>query len=114
MNDGINLDVISVDYAKEDMSDKIQYPCVFIDGIDTLEEVDFFSNLKTNDRGNILPLYIIIDGVTKRVCDFDLSFANLLLLSRMSNYKLKLFRDETNGREIDLSDPEELLLFITL
>lgn len=101
---------------KEDISmysDKIIYPSIVLSGPLYESEFDFLYNLKYKDEERLIPLYVSTNGVIKKLCNFELTFNNLLLLSRFKGYSLMLKIDETKERLIDLNDPNCLMKYIS-
>lgn len=91
----------------------LNYPCLFIEGITSEEEVFFFKNRKI-DSDMKLPLYCKVDGVPIAVGEFELTLDALLMLRSIFDYKLYLYKSVGVVTEIDLNDTKTLLKFIRL
>ena len=110
-----DVDLQEVDISSDinqEISDEIQYPCVIIRGVETKEEVEFF--LKRINGGKALPLYLNFNNYVKRLGNFELSLNNLLLIRSISNYDLRLYKNNKDYLRINLNEPNQLIKFITL
>lgn len=99
--DSVDLEVVDINV---DLSDKTHYPNLLLKGITTINELDFISSITKGKKRTLLPLYVEYSGITKYICDFNLTFDNLLLLSRMKGYSLHLNYSETESSLINLAD----------
>lgn len=99
--DSVDLEVVDINV---DLSDKTRYPNLLLKGITTINELDFISSITKGKKRTLLPLYVEYSGITKYICDFNLTFDNLLLLSRMKGYSLHLNYSETESSLINLAD----------
>lgn len=100
--DSVDLEIVDINV---DLSDKTHYPNLLLKGVTTINELDFISSITQGKKRTLLPLYVEYSGVTKYICDFNLTFDNLLLLSRMKGYSLNLNYSETESSLINLADP---------
>lgn len=107
--DSVDLEVVDIDV---DLSDKLHYPNLLLRGVTTINELDFISSITHGRERNLLPLYVEFSGVVRYICDFNLTFDNLLLLSRMSGYSLNLNYSESESSLINLTDAECLAQYL--
>ncbi len=91
----------------------LKYPCLFIDGVTSEEEVNFLKGRK-NSSGMCLPLYCSVDGVPIEIGEFEMTLDSLLILRSIFDYKLYLHKAIGVITEIDLNDTSTLLKFIRL
>lgn len=110
----IEVEVINdSDGVNDSISDSLSFPCILIAGIETEEEVTFFSNRKATPF-MALPLYLNFHGLVKRIGEFELSLDNLLRTRSVGNYSIKLGRSADDFVDIDVNEPNTLLKFIKL
>ena len=95
----------------EDVVEEIERPHLFVEGVEFVEEVELLVS-KGSITDTSVPLYISFQGNPFKICMFDLSLDNLLLL-RYLGYKVKLALPD--GRDIILDDnPDIYVKFIRL
>lgn len=113
MDNVVELD----EYVDNDLEDfameNVQYPCIFIDGITTEEEVQFFRS-KERDVNTSLPMYCMIEGIPLSLGRLELSLDSLLELRSLFDYKITLYRSINDKVPIDLNDAQQLIKFIKL
>lgn len=92
---------------------EVEYPCVFIDGISSNDEVEFFRQRRYTDGASV-PMYCQVQNALLSLGKFDLTLESLLDLRSIFRYRLTLYKSESNSVEIDLNDPVVLMKFIKL
>jgi hypothetical protein len=110
--DDVLLEEVDLDegYQKK-CEEKIEYPCLRIDGITSEDELVFFHNRDFGREGQSIPLYCFVEGVMTRIGDFELSVDSLLAVRAIADYRLVILTG-TGEKEIDLNDPETIIKFI--
>lgn len=109
----VDLTVIDdAEYYSMQMNN-VEFPCVMIDGIDTMEEVEFFKQRICSDEKS-LPLYCDCDANVVKIGNLELTFGTLLSLHMIFDYKIKLYKTPESFVTLDLNDPEVLIKFIRL
>lgn len=109
----VNLQEVNIaNQVNEKISDDVKYPCIIIAGIETKEEVEFFLN--RIGKENALPLYLNYNTYLKKIGTFEVSLDNLLLVRCISNYDVRIYKNNKDYLKLDLYNPEQLIKFITL
>lgn len=109
----VDLQEINIaNQVNEKISDDVKYPCIIIAGIETKEEVEFFLNRVGKE--NALPLYLNYNTYLKKIGTFEVSLDNLLLVRCISNYDVRIYKNNKDYLKLDLYNPEQLIKFITL
>ena len=113
MEDILNLDVCSDGSFDASVWKDIKYPCLFIDGITSEEELRFF---KESSKGSdaSLPLYCNVENIPLEVGSMELELHALLALKGIFDYKLALYKSADQRIPLDLNDPNVLIKFIRL
>ncbi len=93
--------------------DQIDYPCMVIDGLTTVEEVQFLHRLKPNSE-MVLPLYCSIDGTIKRIGTSELTIKYLQILNYLGDYGVSIRKSAGAVSPLDLKDVNTYLRLITL
>ena len=91
----------------------VEYPSLFIEGMETEEEFAFFRN-KGAEGGDTLPLYCIIEGTPVKVCQLPVCLQTFLDLYIIGGYKVKLYKTAEQHSEIPIDDPIAIVKFIKL
>lgn len=96
---------------REQCQNRIEYPCIRIEGLNTVEEFEFF-----REKGKLakcgLPLYSEVDGILTRVGEFEISVDSLLSVKNIADYGLILMTSPEEEKRIELNDPLVLMKFI--
>lgn len=106
-------DVTVLDFDDMETPDDVEYPHIFVDGIETTEEFAFFSNRKY-DSDVILPLYCKVDNLLAKVGDMACELNAFLELRFIHDYRVFICKDANSKKEVPLDDPEALIKFIKL
>jgi len=93
--------------------DQIDYPCMVIDGLTTVEEAQFLHRLKPNSE-MVLPLYCSIDGTIKRIGTSELTIKYLQILNYLGDYGVSIMKSAGAVSPLDLKDVNTYLGLITL
>lgn len=103
------------EYVEDDdiLMQGVQYPCLFIEGVTSEEEVIFLKNRK-HETDLCLPLYCKVEGVPVEIGEFEMTLDSLLTLRSVFDYQLFLHKAVGVVTEIDLNDTNTLLKFIRL
>ena len=109
----VTLDEYSDSEFQEEMLARLDYPSVFISGINTVEELDFF-NKRTFDGDRALPLYAMLEGQAHKLGMLDLTLDSLLSLKSIFNYELELHSSRDEFVSLDLCNPNTLIKFISV
>ncbi|MEY8333063.1 hypothetical protein AALB53_08165 [Lachnospiraceae bacterium 47-T17] len=113
MNDEVVLEEYNDYEFRQEMMKSVEYPSVFLTGISTLEELNFFKNRPYSENYS-LPLYSIVDGQVYKIGMLDLSLDSLLSLRVIFNYEVVLLSDKDNSINLNLNDADTLIKFIKL
>lgn len=93
---------------------KLNYPCLVIEGIDLKPELDFYIKMASNSNYSI-PFYCRRDGVYGYIGNIDLSLDTFAILNSISSdYIIELQKNATNIVSIDYNNPNVLEKFIKL
>lgn len=111
--DDLELEEFTDDEFRAAMLKDVTYPAIFITGITTLEELEFFKNRQYNAE-LALPLYGELYGQIHKIGMLDLTLDSLLSLRSIFHYELELRTGIDNVVSLDLDDPETLIKFIKL
>lgn len=93
--------------------DQIEYPCMVIDGLTTVEEAQFLHRLKPNSE-MVLPLYCSIDGTIKRIGTSELTIKYLQILNYLGDYGVSIMKSKGVMSSLDLKDVNTYLGLVTL
>lgn len=93
--------------------DQIEYPCMVIDGLTTVEEAQFLHRLKPNSE-MVLPLYCSIDGTIKRIGTSELTIKYLQILNYLGDYGVSIMKSTGVMSPLDLKDVNTYLGLVTL
>ena len=93
--------------------DQIDYPCMVIDGLTTVEEAQFLHKLKPNSE-MVLPLYCSIDETIKRIGTSELTIKYLQILNYLGDYGVSIMKSAGVVSTLDLKDVNTYLGLITL
>lgn len=89
----------------------IDIPSVVIEGISSIEEVDFFRKNKV-DRRKSLPLFCLINNTYKRIGFFEISLDSLISLKQIfGGYKVYIAKQDGMKR-LDLESEATFLKMI--
>ena len=89
------------------------FPFILIEGVTSTQEVTFFQNRCYNPESS-LPLYVNVDGSFCEIGKIDLSLDSILSIGGIYDYKLFLYLNKNDAKEIDLRNPNSLIKFIKL
>lgn len=115
MGEELELSTIEIDENDADIkSDKLKYPCLILNGVTTVEELNYFIN-KPAITPYCLPLFLEFSGIYKEINTFDLTLDNLMTLHNISsNYRLDLVKDLDEKRTLELDNPSTYVTLIKL
>ena len=106
-SDALELETISAG-NDVDLSDKLEYPCMVISGLATREEVEFFARQIPVTK-NCLPLFIEFDGIKKKVGKYELSMEACQILRMIADYKVVIYRSESDMVTLDLNNEQTFI-----
>lgn len=112
-NNQVSLNVYSDDEFKQAMSCDLKFPCLYLKGLETEEELNYFRN-KHWEEDSLVPLYCELEGTSFFITDINLDATALLLLHEMGNYQLSLFKNDSVRIPINLDEPSDIIKFIKL
>lgn len=98
---------------EEMVGELLEYPCVFLYGVTSEEELTFFRKRKVSSEVSV-KMYTSVDGTPLDLGFLELTLDSLLAIRSIFDYKLTLCRAKGKVTEIDLDNPEELIKFIRL
>lgn len=113
MGEQVNLEEYHDDVFTESMYATVEYPCVFIEGVNTEEEIAYFRSHEYLEDASV-PLYTLVEGIPLEIGRIDLTLQSLLTLRSIYAYGLTLFRSRDDSVTIDLNDANVLSKFIRL
>ena len=90
----------------------MELPCIVIQGVNTLEELNYFSSLKQTEDS--IPLFINFDNLQKKIGNIDVSLKTLLNIKLLGDYQLLYYNEKGERQEIMLNQPTSLLQFMKL
>ena len=102
-----------MDTYVEDLGGIPVTPSLVIDGITSVEEVEYFRN-RLCDADKSLPLFYQDDTGFVEIGKLELSLNSLLTLKNIYDYKLKLYKTPDVFVDLDLNDPKVLIKFIRI
>lgn len=107
--------VVSLREEQEDNSLDLPYPCVLIEGVDYVWEINFLKNRLFREDLS-LPVYLKHTGRYFYLTQMELTSQNFALLNSISegSYKITICKDANTKTEIDYTDGEVLEKFIRL
>lgn len=113
MENEVKLDSVdTIGEVAQSISDRMEYPCLLIKGVESQEEVLF---IRCHSQGaTVLPIYVDFNGYLKRIGYFALTLGNLLILHSIGDYELTLYKSEDNVVKIDLNDPNTIEKFCSI
>lgn len=111
MNDEIILDECDDESFVAAMMERVEYPCVFLEGITSNEEIEFFRNHDT-DEDTSVRAYCSVAGEPISLGKIDLTLHALLTIRSIFDYRISLHKNRDCVITIDLNDPETLIKFI--
>lgn len=109
----VELEVCEDEDFSDQLMEQLSYPCLFLDGVETEEEVMFFK-ARSVESDAALPLYCRVDNIPLSLGTFELELHSLLTLRGIFDYKLTLYKSANNKVVLDLNNPEVLMKFIRL
>lgn len=112
VNDDLALEVLE-EVESTTTADVIEYPCMVIDGLTTVEEAQFLNRMKPSSE-MVLPLYCSIDGTIKRIGTSELTIKYLQILNYLGDYCVSIRKAESVASSLDLKDVNTYLRLITL
>lgn len=109
-----NIELVTVNDSFEEYADVV-YPCLIINGATSQEEVNFLKRFQVSkEDSKAIFLYCEASQGVIEIGHVELSLQFLLTLSRMPGYKLfSVFSEESTKQEINLTNPEVLINFIS-
>ena len=108
-SDALGLSTIS-DNTDNDLSDKLEFPCMVLSGLATKEEIEFFAQ-KYSTKENSLPLFV---GIIKRIGMYELSMESLQILRMIADYTIVIHRAENDKVQLDLNNDETFINMIRI
>lgn len=109
----LNLEVINDGKITDELLNTLVYPCVIVSGVQLEYELEFLKT-RVTDPTKSLPLYAYVDGRFEPLDKVELTLDSLLLLKSVNNYTLYLCKSKDQRKEIDLSDPNTYLKFLSV
>lgn len=97
----------------EAINDSVEYPCAFLGGVTTEEELQFFRS-KDADESTSIKLYTSVEGIPLEIGRLELTLNSLLALRSIYDYSLVIKRAKDDEVTVNLNNPEELIKFIKL
>lgn len=94
------------------LSNDLELPCIVIQGVNTLEELNYFSSLKQTEDS--IPLFINFDNLQKKIGNIDVSLKTLLNIKLLGDYQLLYYNEKGERQEIMLNQPISLLQFMKI
>lgn len=119
-----NSDTTSIDYESKvvtmgdtnnDNSSDLPYPCIIIEGVDYVWEINFLKNRLYREDIS-LPVYLQHTGKYFYLTQMELTSQNFALLNSISqgSYTITICKDKNTRTEIDYTNGEVLEKFIRL
>lgn len=113
MDDTIELDVYEDDSIQQEAWNEVQFPCIFIEGVTTNEEISFFRERGGNAH-DAIAAYCMVENTPVSLGTFELNLRTLLMLRSIYSYKVLLMQSREETVEINLDDADVLIKFIRL
>lgn len=109
-----NVELVTVNDSFEEFAEVV-YPCLIINGATSQEEVNFLKRFQVRkENSKAIFLYCEAPQGIIEIGHVELSLQFLLTLSRMPGYKLfSVFSEKSTKQEINLTNPEVLINFIS-
>lgn len=107
----------SLDFRKEineDAWNTVEYPSLFISGLESEEEFQFFRNRDCGDESDSLPMYCVIEGTPIKVCQLKVCLQTFLDFHIIGEYGIELYSSKEKHVCIPIKDPAALVKFIKL
>lgn len=94
---------------------ELKYPCLILQGVTTLQELEFLKNCKNNGETS-LPLYISAFDQIKELGVMELTLDSMIRLNKLggTDYKLYLCKKGNELKQIDFRDKTVLENLIRL
>lgn len=112
IQDELDLEELS-DSSDAELSDKLKFPCLVLEGIVSEEELKFLAQYKYT-ANTAIPLYIKFNGITKRLHSIDMTLDAFQMLGFLANYKITLHKTPTDSKQLCLRDAKILTQLIKL
>lgn len=106
----LDLEVVDNSDFAASVSDQLEYPCIVLHGVTTVEELHFFSE-RYHTEESALPLFIEVEGQIKKIGFFELTLDSLLSIKCIAHYDIYLHRKSDDVVHLDLNDPALLIKF---
>lgn len=111
------MELTVVDTAEDDealYSDVLQFPCIVIEGIDTISELRFIAGRETKAE-DCLPLYASMCGIVKQIGFIDFTLDTFQILHMLNpDYVITLHKGEDAKTVLDLDSEDTYIKLIKI
>lgn len=114
-SEDVALDTLDFrDEINKDAWSTIEYPSLFITGLESEEEFQFFRDRDCGDESESLPMYCVIEGTPIKVCQIKMCLQTFLDFHIIGEYGIELYSNKEKHVSIPVTDPVALVKFIKL
>lgn len=93
----------------------LEYPCVILEGVNSLEELNYLKQAYSKHGEDKLPFYVKAFNTHKKIGTIDVSLNAILDLNYISkDYKISIWNDENTTVNLDTKNENDLIKLIRI